>query len=380
MKNVDIIFIKYLDENMQITIGGIQTYITNLCNVIMGMGWRVRVVQFFDKDMEHFLENGVKVQGFCISGRDRYQALYDAAANSRAGDTLTIFATDTIIPKRISGKAIAIQHGIFWDRPKDKLCSLLRQVAARAYVAYNIIRRIERVDGVICVDYNFLNWYRTQVNKVSNLATIIPNYTKIAPRFDKPDDCIKIIFARRLFDYRGTRVFTEAIKRILNEEYPVEITIAGTGPDEEWMKKQLSGFERVRFIKYQSNESLAIHKDQHIAIVPTIGSEGTSLSLLEAMSAQCAVICSNVGGMTNIVIDNFNGLMVGSGEADALYKAIKQLLDDENLREFIRKNGYETVKAGFSYTNWQNKWVDFLKRVAHDDEEENRNYDLALLP
>ena len=94
--------------------------------------------------------------------------------------------------------------------------------------------------------------------------------------------------------------------------------------------------------------------------VPTVGSEGTSLSLLEAMSAQCAVIASNVGGMTNIILDNYNGLLVNAGDSDDLYKAIKKLLDYPEDRERLSAKAYETVKQAFSYEKWAEKWKEVL--------------------
>ncbi|MGR4357642.1 glycosyltransferase [Escherichia coli] len=61
---------------------------------------------------------------------------------------------------------------------------------------------------------------------------------------------------------------------------------------------------------YKSEDSIHFHQQYDIAIVPSIGSEGTSLSLLEAMSAKCLVIATDIGGMTNIILDGFNGRMI----------------------------------------------------------------------
>lgn len=201
----------------------------------------------------------------------------------------------------------------------------------------------------------------TLTNKGSEKLIVIPNFSEIAPPIDKPVEPIKIIFARRLFPYRGTRVFTEAIKKVLAEFPFVEVTVAGDGPDEPWMREQLIDFHQVSFIRYNSNESIDIHSDKHIAVVPTVGSEGTSLSLLEAMSAQCAVICTDVGGMTNIVLDRYNGLIVKAGDSISLYEAIKRMIIDKNLRNMIAANAYSTVKQSFSKDLWQYKWKECLR-------------------
>ena len=131
-----------------------------------------------------------------------------------------------------------------------------------------------------------------------------------------------------------------------------------------WMKLEMEAYQdKVTFTTYNSEEALKIHADKHIAVIPTVGSEGTSLSLLEAMSAQCAVICTDVGGMTNVVIDRYNGLMINAGDSQMLYKAIKELINDEKLLRCLAERGYETFKNGFSYTMWSNRWKDVVCKL-----------------
>lgn len=71
------------------------------------------------------------------------------------------------------------------------------------------------------------------------------------------------------------------------------------------------------------------------------------MSLLEAMAAHCAILCTNVGGMTNIVIDGYNGLMV-SPTSEEIYIKLKQLVEDKQLRTNLAERGYDTVKISFN--------------------------------
>lgn len=371
MKNIDIIYGKYLSEDKKVTVGGVQTYITDLCEIANELGIKTRVVQFAEHDFIWELPRGVQVMGVNVQARTtscRYQQLYNKAVDTRSDpDTLTIFATDMIIPRCVSGRCIAIQHGISWDVPRSTRRPLPLQIAFRAGSAYRMAKRLNRMDAVVCVDYNFLNWYRTQLCQIPKSVFVIPNYSVVAPKCEKGKGKIKIIFARRLYQYRGTRIFTEAIRQLLDEiSNDIDVTIAGTGEDEHWMHQQLDRYDNVHFITYESSESLEIHKDKHIAVVPTVGSEGTSLSLLEAMSAQCAVICTNVGGMTNIVIDGYNGLMVDSGNSQQLYDALKQTIEDSNMRKKIAQKGYETVVEGFNHDKWKKSWIRCLELFAEE--------------
>ncbi len=362
---VDILYLHYASEDGTVSIGGVQTYIRELSLILIELGARVRICQFAPRPFLLSLQEDITVQGFPVpegpSAR-RYQRLYDEAYNTRSPDhAFTLFATDNIIPHKLQGRAMAIQHGIAWDIPRtNRKASLLRQFLGRCRNAYGVVRRISSVEKVVCVDYNFVNWYRTQVYTSETPLLVIPNYAHISPPSDKPRDTVNLIFARRLCDYRGTRVFTRAVIPLLDRYPELHVTIAGSGPDEAWMREQLASYDAVRFIRYEAHESAQIHSDQHIAVVPTVGAEGTSLSLLEAMAAGCAVICTDVGGMTQIVVNGSNGRMVPAGDTDSLRQAIEDLICDRDQRAILARRGYDCVTASYSYDRWRTQWTRIL--------------------
>ncbi len=128
------------------------------------------------------------------------------------------------------------------------------------------------------------------------------------------------------------------------------------------MREYLLNYLNVNFTKFSTLDSLNIHQQYHIAVVPSLGSEGTSLSLLEAMGGQCAVIATNVGGMTNIILDGYNGLLI-SPNKDELKLAILKLIDDCNLREQLGKNAFETVNKSFNKKKWDTLWLKVIKEA-----------------
>lgn len=358
-----ILYSNYLnDTHDKVTVGGVQTYITNLCNILKKMDWEIHIIQFGNKDAQ------IKFKGIDVtivhSKHSNPQKLYRVVKEKAESSDLVLFATDWII---VNGEynSIAIQHGVAWDKPmlEKKGLGLFFEYYKRAWKDWSLIKKLSLVDQVMCVDYNFINWYRSQIPCSKLQMKAIPNFTEIADfnliSKQKNAKTINILFARRFFNYRGTRVFGNAITRILEKYNNVKVTLAGDGPDEMWLKNKLKNYTNVSFIMYESNESLDVHADKHIAVIPTTGSEGTSLSLLEAMSSQCAVICTNVGGMTNIVLDNYNGLMINPLEEE-LYLAISMLIENEKLRYRLAEKAYETVKTSFSYEIWENKWKDIF--------------------
>ncbi|MCI1654217.1 MAG: glycosyltransferase family 4 protein [Lachnospiraceae bacterium] len=363
---IHIIYQNYLNrEGTALSIGGIQTYISNLSDIFIKEGYGVCVHQQANKEfsVDH---NGIRIKGYKYLGADAkvYKYLYSRAKEHISSDDLLIFGDDAFIVENKICKTIAIQHGVFWDKPERLGCSRLMFLAdylVQSYRSWKTINRIKLVDQLVCVDYNFVNWYRALVAHPQLKLEVIPNFSAISEYKNqkKYEGTIKIIFARRFFEYRGTRIFADAISRILEEYKNIYVTVAGEGPDEQFLHERLDKYGNVEFIKYQSQDSLKIHADKHIALVPTLGSEGTSLSLLEAMASQCAVICTNVGGMTNLVIDHYNGLMIAP-ESDDLYRSIKLLLNDRTLMAGLARKAYEITKESFSLEVWQNKWKNVI--------------------
>ena len=351
-------------DSHSIKIGGIQTYITDLSQICKELFDEVTIF-VKDEDERTASINGCNLIGYNIEeGKGWTSRLAKYVKKNTTSDDLIIYYTDTALPNTYIGiNSIVIQHGICWDIPRESSHSLLRMVMAKGVEAYRLLKRIQAVKTIVCVDYNFPNWYRTQIDRPHEHMYVIPNYTRIPQVVEKPQNVINIIFARRLCWYRGTKLFVSAIKPILSEFNNITVTIAGEGPDEQWMKDELSVYSNVCFTKFKTGDSQIMHADKHIAIIPTVGSEGTSLSLLEAMSSKCAVVCSDVGGMTNIVLNGFNGLIVPAGSSEALTHAIKKLIIDHTLREDLAQNGYETVWKSFSYERWKGEWIDVLNSV-----------------
>lgn len=364
---VHIIYDNYLKpDGSEMSIGGIQTYVFELQKIIRNLGYSVLIHQRSDIDFKKDVD-GCSVIGYSLP-TNRYmrkQLIKSALKNIDQSKDLVIFGCETNAVKKLTCKTIAIQHGIFWDKPGSKDESKVgdfKVFLKKALKAYLTVNRIKNVDTLVCVDYNFVNWYRALVDFPRVRLIVNTNFCKIPyEKFAKPLDRINIIFARRFFPYRGTRIFAEAIRRISNEYPRVHVTIAGSGPDEDFLKQNLKG-NKYNFIKYNSSESLDIHRDMHIAVIPTLGSEGTSLSLLESMAAGCVPVCTNVGGMTNIVLDHYNGIMI-SPDCEQLYKAIKELIDNDNLRYCLASEAYHTAKKAFNYNNWRSKWEEIIKDI-----------------
>lgn len=358
--HIYIIYRRFINEiTGESIIGGLQTYIENLTDYMLKLGYDTTILQFSTKAFECSLENGLKIIGVTSNKKNWTKTLIDKACElGNIEDDLLIFATSTQVMRHKFKKSISIQHGIYWDIPTihDKQIIYPLDTCLRMFQTMQEIKRQKLVSKIICVDYNYINWYRTQTtNRKLNYA-VIPNFSKLLQIKRKENsEKVRIVFARRFETIRGVDILKDIFPDILHKYPNVELTIAGGGSREKELHEEFDEFSQVTFTQYKPSESIEFHKKFDIAVVPTIGSEGTSFSLLEAMADKCAVICSDVGGMSNIILDKFNGRIVRPMSQD-FREAIEELIENRDLRNRYGNNAYKTVKDSFSQSKWEESW------------------------
>jgi glycosyltransferase involved in cell wall biosynthesis len=90
--------------------------------------------------------------------------------------------------------------------------------------------------------------------------------------------------------------------------------------------------------------------------VLTSDTEGCSNSLLEAMALGIPVIATNVGGNREVVRDGESGLLVPSGNAEALAKAIITLLENPKLAKSMGEQARQRAITEFSLERMVNQY------------------------
>lgn len=356
------------DYGKERKIGGVETYMEALCNLFSKKGEESIICQFskipFKKDLGKY-----KVCGFVAKTSSE---LYKQLVKDIKKDDLIIFMNEVFALNVNQCKTINIQHGNYWDNPYTKgniFIKFLRRIVIilRALVYYN------RCKYHVAVDYNWYNWYKVFIlNRLPKNLFVIPNFAnqiisdeELSNKLKTIQEPIKIIFARRFINYRGSLLFAKTAAKLLSKYSNLQITLAGEGPCKQEMETILAPYAKnVKFIKYLPNDSFSIHKQHDIAVVPTISCEGTSLSLLEAMAAGCLAVATPIGGMSNIILDGFNGFFAMPDE-DSLYtvigKAIQQVYNKE-----IQKNAVLSIRKSFSLSKWENSWWDFITFVRNN--------------
>jgi len=158
----------------------------------------------------------------------------------------------------------------------------------------------------------------------------------------------RLLCVGRLIPIKGHLVLLRALAQARARVRGVTLDVAGRGPLEPALKsyaRELGLAEAVRFLGFVSPVQRAI-EDAAIIVVPSLG-EGFGMVALEAMERARPVIASAVGGLPEIVADGETGLVVPSGDAEALAEAIVALAGDLARAAEMGRAGRKRALAEF---------------------------------
>jgi glycosyltransferase involved in cell wall biosynthesis len=88
---------------------------------------------------------------------------------------------------------------------------------------------------------------------------------------------------------------------------------------------------------------------------------------MEAMACGKAVVATDIGGMPDLVDSDETGLLVPAGDAQALRRAMQQLLDNRALLDRLGTTSLarvERLKAGAVVTRIEQVYRDVLRSAA----------------
>ncbi len=153
----------------------------------------------------------------------------------------------------------------------------------------------------------------------------------------------------RLFPQKRHDIFLQAAAHVIKTAPDTRFAIVGGGPlrsELERLSQALGLDSQVVFFGEQQDIGPFISASDIAAL--SSESEGCSNSLLEAMALGKPVVATDVGGNREVVSHGETGILVPSGNAEALAEAIITLLLNPSLVQDMGRRGSERVLSIFS--------------------------------
>ncbi len=158
-----------------------------------------------------------------------------------------------------------------------------------------------------------------------------------------------VLFVGRLVGYKGVDVLLRAMQQVDGR-----LLIVGGGPEKprlEAMVQSLGLADRVTLIgRVEPSQVVHYLAAADVGVLPSIGSQETfGLSMVEMMAHGLPVVCTELNTGTSFVNQNGeSGLVVKSGDPQALADALNQMLRDDGLRRRLGHGAYERAHRMFT--------------------------------
>lgn len=339
--------------------GGLERYMADLCELIADMGERPEVHQLSYYEPFHTVWNGIDVYGHPYDF-DRIPEAFDAMAKQANGRL--IYASCIWHPIRYRPGSLGICHGINWDDPR-----LPRD--AKAAVAAAVQSAIDGLETIVSVDSHFQTFCRAVCSyDEPDRIRVIPNAVDTArfvPASQYSEAKPRVLYPRRLSPERGLVPMMRVTDELLARYPGLEVEFAGelvpgspVGDAFSVWREANPSRDAILHRTYDFERIAEAYAGADIAVIPTIFSEGTSYACLEAMSSGLPVVATNVGGLNDLIIDGYNGLLVPP-TTEALLRAVSRLVEDAGLRRRLGERARATARA-FDKRIWRERWREVL--------------------
>jgi phosphatidylinositol alpha-mannosyltransferase len=196
-------------------------------------------------------------------------------------------------------------------------------------------KRLDRLAAAICVSRSTtvaLERYFTAPWQIipNGIDTDVFHPSVAAPptiRKDVPS----ILFLGRFDPRNGLSTLIESFRKVKGRKRRAQLVVVGDGPLREHYYTQARGDADITFVGAILEGRPSYYAHSSIYACPTTKAS-FGITLLEAMACETPIVCSDILGFRDVVVNGREALMTPRGDRDALADALVQLLDDEGMR------------------------------------------------
>lgn len=164
-----------------------------------------------------------------------------------------------------------------------------------------------------------------------------------------PHDRLIIGTIARLVPVKALDTLLDGFATALQQDAALHLLIVGDGPERERLQQYTRNIgidSHVTFTGFRSDVAICLHM-MDIYVNCSI-SEGTPVSVMEAMAAAKPLLLTAVGGMRAMAEDGVSALMIEPNDSDAIATGITRLKRDEQLRTSLATHAQQNVRAHYT--------------------------------
>lgn len=210
-------------------------------------------------------------------------------------------------------------------------------------------------------------WFRRSSIEViyNGIETTTPTNTRINNELNLSEQNIVFGTITRFDTIKNLPMMVNAFAKVYNKYPNARLLLVGDGdqkPDIEALVEQLKLGKAVIFTGFQTDTRKFMSMID-VYILSSF-SEGTSMTLLEAMSFSTCCVVTAVGGNVELIQHDLNGLVVESDNTPQLSEALLHLANDETTRKRLGSEAKNTFDEKFALDQMIQSYKDVYLRIT----------------
>ena len=175
-------------------------------------------------------------------------------------------------------------------------------------------------------------------------------------RWREAGNVLVLGFAGRIVPEKGLDFLLEVLAELKKEgETVFRLLIAGTGPADyrallEHKIRQIGLQEQVRFVGFVS-DTIAFFRQTDVAVLPSQVEEACSLTILEAMVAERAIVSSD-GSQSEQLKNGEEGILLAIGDRKGWTESLKVLADEPQRRMRLGAAARTRYERDFTFSQY----------------------------
>lgn len=172
---------------------------------------------------------------------------------------------------------------------------------------------------------------------------------------------IVFAFLGRMNTDKGILDLANAFHKLNKDFSNVKLLLIGY--DEENMLEKINNIQRENIVFFgPTSKPEEVLQAADVFCLPSYR-EGFGTSVIEASLLELPIICSDTYGLAETIIENKTGLRHEVKNINQLYNQMKLLVENEEMRKSLGKNGRQYVLENFSADQISTEWVKFYKAI-----------------
>jgi glycosyltransferase involved in cell wall biosynthesis len=167
------------------------------------------------------------------------------------------------------------------------------------------------------------------------------------------------------FSYEKNHVrLIEIFEGILKQQPNASLHFVGSGPLQgqiEELVKQKGLASKVHFYGFR-NDAMQFIKNANVLLLPSI-IEGLPGVILEAFYCKTPVVAYDVGGISEVVINNKTGYLVPKGNEDVFMKSVMAALEETAANQQLVQNAWNLVMNDYLNTRITGKFLEVYNSI-----------------